>query len=421
MNRLRRSALSIASIAAAGISSQGFSQTLPDTVREFPGIFGDVGAVPSTSVEPGALSRRPVAPRAPTGPGGLQPGNGAGSQPVPFPMWIPINRPPAGPETLPGPATPAEPSDPVVPAEPSGPMTPGNTADPMVDNPSAETPENVQGNVSTAGVLCDFENVAYNSQPSLTYTSEATWRCTGTARSLVANGIPDHTVGQFPNANNPNVISEQRVSETFSLAPTESTAVMELGGPRGAVGYVLNGVKIDADTAGSCDDSGRSCSMIGDNGNWNIEALGQSHFDFGTDSNNAHVQPNGAYHYHGMPEGYLEKQGADGASMVLIGWAADGFPIYARYGYSNPLDADSGLKTITGSYTLVSSVPSNRPSVNSYALGTFKEDWVYVAGSGDLDECNGRFGVTPEFPEGIYHYYATDTYPSFQRCVRGAL
>jgi hypothetical protein len=40
-------------------------------------------------------------------------------------------------------------------------------------------------------------------------------------------------------------------------------------------------------------------------------------------------------------------------------------------------------------------------------------------GSGDLDECNGRMGVTPEFPDGIYHYYATDSYPFFQRCVKG--
>ncbi len=44
-----------------------------------------------------------------------------------------------------------------------------------------------------------------------------------------------------------------------------------------------------------------------------------------------------------------------------------------------------------------------------------------MAGSGDLDECNGRTGVTPEFPNGIYHYYATDTYPFLQRCVKGVV
>ncbi len=52
-------------------------------------------------------------------------------------------------------------------------------------------------------------------------------------------------------------------------------------------------------------------------------------------------------------------------------------------------------------------------------IGAVKQDWEYVAGSGDLDECNGRVGVTPEFPKGIYHYYATDTYPFLQRCVKG--
>ena len=55
-------------------------------------------------------------------------------------------------------------------------------------------------------------------------------------------------------------------------------------------------------------------------------------------------------------------------------------------------------------------------------MGTFTQDYEYVAGSGsDLDECNGRNGVTPEFPEGIYHYYATNSFPFLQRCVKGAL
>jgi hypothetical protein len=47
--------------------------------------------------------------------------------------------------------------------------------------------------------------------------------------------------------------------------------------------------------------------------------------------------------------------------------------------------------------------------------GTFVQDWEFVAGSGDLDECNGRFGPTPEFPDGIYHYYLTDAFPFIPR------
>ena len=54
-------------------------------------------------------------------------------------------------------------------------------------------------------------------------------------------------------------------------------------------------------------------------------------------------------------------------------------------------------------------------------MGTLTQDYEYVAGLGDLDECNGRTGVTPEFPGGIYHYYVTEGYPYIQRCVKGSL
>lgn len=281
---------------------------------------------------------------------------------------------------------------------------------------------NTTGTVgATSGVLCDYDDTTFNTQESLTYTSTSQWTCTDTTRELSANGIPDHEVGTFPNENNPNAIAEQAISASYTLAPTETTTATELGGPRGATGYVLNGVKIDASTAGSCDDSGESCSLTGNVGSWNIEALGQNSFNFGTDDNNAHVQPGGSYHYHGMPEGFITKRGGSSTTMTLIGWAADGFPIYARYGYALADDASSDLKVVTGSYQMVSDVSESRPPTDSFPLGTFAQDYEYVEGSGDLDSCNGRMGVTPEFPDGIYHYYATDSYPYFLRCVTGAL
>ena len=51
--------------------------------------------------------------------------------------------------------------------------------------------------------------------------------------------------------------------------------------------------------------------------------------------------------------------------------------------------------------------------------GTFTADYEYVAGSGDLDECNGRFGVTPEYPQGIYYYCITEEFPQLARQWRG--
>ncbi|GAA0422524.1 hypothetical protein GCM10009133_33840 [Cocleimonas flava] len=279
----------------------------------------------------------------------------------------------------------------------------------------------VSGTSSTNGIECAYSYSEFNDSASVNTTSTSDWTCSDTTRDLVANGIPDHEVGTFPNTGNPNTISEQDVSASFTLTPIETDTVTELGGPSGPQGYVLNGVKIDSSTAGSCDDSGDSCSLIDNSGNWSIEALGQDSFDFGTDDNNAHVQPDGAYHYHGMPEGFIELQGGDASKMTLIAWASDGFPIYARYGYSVATDTSSALTNMTGSYQLSTTVSDSRPSTDTYALGTFRQDWEYVEGSGDLDECNGRFGVTPEFPNGIYHYYATDTYPYFQRCVKGEI
>ncbi len=288
---------------------------------------------------------------------------------------------------------------------------------------SSNADDNLTGDIavsgSTAGVECNYAYNAFNSSASVNLTSSSAWTCSDEARILAANGVPDHEVGTFPNPGNPNTITEQDVSATYTLTPTTTSSATELGGPRGPAGYVLNGVKIDASTAGSCDDTGSTCSLIDNSGNWSIEALSQDVFDFGADSNNAHVQPDGAYHYHGMPEGFITAQGGDNTRMTLIGWAADGFPIYARYGYSDAADATSALKVITASYQLVSTVSTSRPSTDTYPLGTFRQDWEYVAGAGDLDECNGRTGVTPEFPDGIYHYYATDSYPYFQRCVKG--
>jgi len=276
--------------------------------------------------------------------------------------------------------------------------------------------------ISTSGVACDYNHDAFNNSPSVNLMSIANWSCGAQGRVLAANGIPDHDVGTFPNANNPNTIAEQSISANFTLSPDLAASATALGGPRGVVGYVLNGVKIDAGTAGSCSNAGANCSLVPPLlGDWSIEALGQTSFDFGDDDNHAHVQPGGEYHYHGIPEGFVSKLNM-GAVMTLIGWSADGFPIYARYGHQDAMAADSEVVVIESSYRVKTSPDANRPAIADYPLGTFTQDYEYVAGIGSgLDECNGRQGVTPEFPEGIYHYYATDGFPFLQRCIKGDL
>ena len=63
-----------------------------------------------------------------------------------------------------------------------------------------------------------------------------------------------------------------------------------------------------------------------------------------------------------------------------------------------------------------------QPTINPNTpilMGAFTQDFQYVEGSGDLDECNGRIGVTPEFPDGIYYYVVTDDFPYFSRSLKG--
>ncbi len=106
--------------------------------------------------------------------------------------------------------------------------------------------------------------------------------------------------------------------------------------------------------------------------------------------------------------------------MIQIGWALDGFPIYGPKGYADPLDPESGLVELSSSYRLKAGerpVPPDGPG-EAYD-GTFANDWEYAEGLGDLDECNGRFGVTPEFPQGTYYYVVTEAFPSIPRFWRG--
>ena len=90
----------------------------------------------------------------------------------------------------------------------------------------------------------------------------------------------------------------------------------------------------------------------------------------------------------------------------IIGWAYDGNPIYGAYGQSDPNLVSSTTKRIESGYELDANNIANRPSIESFPLGFFIDDYVFK-GSGDLDENNGRFVKTNEFPNGVYAYYAT--------------
>ncbi len=98
----------------------------------------------------------------------------------------------------------------------------------------------------------------------------------------------------------------------------------------------------------------------------------------------------------------------DGTSVSkIIGWAYDGNPIYGSYSSIDPENINSGIKTMTTGYTKSISNVLDRPSSIEFPLGSFVEDYKYDSQNGDLDRNNGRFAKTPDFPNGVYAYYAT--------------
>ena len=86
----------------------------------------------------------------------------------------------------------------------------------------------------------------------------------------------------------------------------------------------------------------------------------------------------------------------------IIGWAYDGNPIYGPYGYTS--NSGGFTRLMKSGYELVNK--DNRPSVSAFPQGFFINDYEFK-GTGDLDEHNGRFCLTPEFPNGTYAYFNT--------------
>lgn len=244
----------------------------------------------------------------------------------------------------------------------------------------------------------------------------------GESRVIKSNGIPDHKVGLFgkvAGSLNPNAISEQSNTFTIALHPTEAASLTPLlsgNGPSFSFGVVLNGVELDPVAAEPFPHEGIMDPNV--NWEWNLEA---TIVTIGLDCNNAHVQPNGSYHYHGPPMLYLENARIPTDTMTLIGYAADGFPIYYKYAYSDAMDDTSGVVEMQPSYRLKS---GERPGDGITAPcgeynGVYSKDYEYVEGLGTLDEANGRSGVTPEYPQGTYYYLITDDFPNIPRYFRG--
>jgi len=268
-------------------------------------------------------------------------------------------------------------------------------------------------NISPTAVFLSLSVLATCAQPSSSQSSsvsttlgegKVTITVSGGQRLVSANGLPNHSTGQFPGPGNPNRIAPQNYS--FHV-PTSPTAAAKPVSSRGAwFGVAVNGVPFEPGTA----------EFWNNQPEWVYEAR-SGFINLGLDQNNAHVQPTGAYHYHGLPTGLMNALGGDGKKMLLVGWAADGFPMYSSFAHSVATNALSTLKKMRSSWQIKNGQRANGPG-GKYD-GRFTLDYEYVKDAGDLDECNGRYGVTPEFPNGTYYYCITDEFPQLGRFWHG--
>ncbi len=234
--------------------------------------------------------------------------------------------------------------------------------------------------------------IALAVRPGLAHENEVNISVSGDQRCITSNGTPNHDIGQFPTRGNPNSFSEQNIRVCVDATPSISGRITE---DTNASGISLTGIYFRPATAEYYDPTGRGGFSRNPASGWKVEGMGAAHL-LGMDAANAHVDHRGLYHYHAPSDPFTGS-----LEGTLVGYAADGFDIH--YAGSSAVSSWQ-LKSGT------------RPSGPGGAYdGTYVEDWTYVAGSGNLDECNGAM------VNGQYVYFATDTYPFFPRCFKGSV
>jgi hypothetical protein len=268
-----------------------------------------------------------------------------------------------------------------------------------------------------------------------------------------STGLASYNMGPWQNGSFPNLPANQkllyRVPRTNGVPASKSIT----GG--GQIGIFVDGVEMfnswDAFAwNGSAEVSAGNTTYY-----WNRDAYVNEGATF--DPAYAHQQNTGTYHYHADPIGlryllgdnvnfnaatktYSESTNAPTQHSPILGWVADGFPVYGPYGYANATNAGSGIRRMVSGYVIrngsygtsnltangrttipqwavrLFNVASNivaGPAVSTtYPLGRYMEDNDYLGDHGytqgvdfDLDEYNGRWCVTPEFPNGTYAYF----------------
>ncbi|MCB0168553.1 MAG: YHYH protein [Anaerolineae bacterium] len=241
-----------------------------------------------------------------------------------------------------------------------------------IEQPVAATVDPIAA-VSTGCPTEHFLDVSTYTQGSIQPQLNVT--CTADTVIVESNGIPNFEFVQIT----PNVLQSQSHHWQFPLHPTmaDTPADIPLLGP---IGVAVNGLPIYGPNEAPNQD------------------YGDPYLDQILDYCNGHTGPRGDYHFHARPDCLFEDM--EGNVSLVIAYAFDGYPILAPYICVDAVCSQT--KEVQSSWQRTSNV---RNAWDAHE---------YIAGSGDLDQCNGMIG-----PDGSYRYYATDTFPYFLGCYRG--
>lgn len=249
--------------------------------------------------------------------------------------------------------------------------------------------------VSAGEVITAFVNITANENT-----------CT-----IYSNGVPNHDFainGSF--ATKTSAVWE---SFTINMNPQIGDTITALSLQYDNAVF-LNGVKLDL-MAAACYGVGpeplgrEKIGCFESNTPWRYDPMHPSN-DFGEDENNAHTQPDGAYHYHGDPRAMYDTSGSNVSGV--IGYAADGFPIRGPF-----IDDNGTIRLVESSYVLREGNRTSQEGEGEFPggewNGQFRDDFEWQEGSGDLDQCNGMV------VDGVYSYFVTHSYPWVMGCFVG--
>ena len=262
----------------------------------------------------------------------------------------------------------------------------------------------VDQSTSCDAYVSNFTSSASDVNNNQFFTGELSIAVDGNQCVITTNAIPNHDFNDATRSF-PNEIAAQNIEYRIPRTPEIASAVTPLTlDVDNAI--LLNGVKVDILAAG--------CFGVGDGRvgcndpeqPWRFDPVSPAS-GFSVDSHNAHTQPDGTYHYHAEPNALFSVD--DVIESPVVGFAADGFPIFGRF-----INDNGTVREVRSSYRLKSGGrPDGAGQPGGIYDGTYRDDYEYVEGLGDLDQCNGMS------VNGSYRYHMTAGFPYVLACYTG--